>query len=480
MTLGRRILTSTGWAASSAYVAAGISFIGNIFLARLLLPNDFGVYALAASILSLLFMISGFGSQESIIQCHDDTIRQLIPTAFWMTIALGLCLAVAGSVAGVLLLPNYGETLALLIVLLSWLSLIANIGYAYQAILQRHLIYKPIAVTQTLGTFVSFGLAILAAYSHYGIWSLFVREATQTLFVLAGFAWASGYRLQLTIDLRAARWIWHFGWKIMLSRIGEILFERVDKIVVGTLLGTTILGQYSMAYRLALVGNQFSYGPLQGITFSAFSKVQQDIEKLRQVFEKLYYWLFRISAILGLVVWFCGAGLVVFIYGPKWQPAGYVFHNMAILLAFLPLETSLRMFLVGAGHIDNSLRVRVCQLIFFVPAVLAAAYWGGIIWAVWSINASICLGWFLAIRYTSRVIPVRWDYLMQKPAIATIISYVSVAMANKGGYLMGGDFLTILLRAIMLGTVFIAALYLLERQSLWAEWTLIRTRLASS
>ena len=95
--LSKRLLTSTGWSASAAYACAAVAFIGNVFLARLVLPTDFGVYALASSFVSLVLMISGFGSQEAIVQCRNDTIRELIPTAFWISTGLGLSLALAGS-----------------------------------------------------------------------------------------------------------------------------------------------------------------------------------------------------------------------------------------------------------------------------------------------------------------------------------------------------------------------------------------------
>lgn len=480
MSFSKSILTNTGWVGTSAYLNTGISFIGNIFLARLLTPNDFGVYALAASVLALVFMISGFGTQESIIQCRDDTLEELVPTAFWMTVALGFSLTFAGNILGLLLLPRYGETMTLLLVLLSWLSFVGMISNTYGAILQRQLIYKPIAIIQSLGTFLSFGVAILAAYRNYGIWSLFFREAFWTLFILVGLVWMSGYHLKRSFNIRTAVWIWKFGWKVMGNRLEEVLFERIDKLIVGTFFGTSILGQYNVAYRLAWVGHQFSYGAIESISFSVFSTVQKELEKLCLVFEKLYYWLLRFALILGILVWFCGAGLVVFIYGSKWGQAGYIFQNMAVLLMLLPLETSLRSFLVGTGYIRYSLKARVWQLIFFVPAMLIAAHWGGIIWVVWSINISIGLSWFLAIRFTSRVIPVRWGYLMRKPVIAGLITLLCIEMVGKTSRLMVSDFSGIILRASLSGVIFSLALFIMERHALQAEWLMIKTRLASN
>jgi O-antigen/teichoic acid export membrane protein len=480
MSLAKRLLTSTGWMVSATYLNAGISFVGNIFLARLLSPNDFGIYALAASLLALLFMISGFGTHESIVQCRDDGIQYLIPTAFWMTIGLGLGLSLSGSLLALYLLPSYGETVARLIMLLSWLNFAGMVGNAYGAVLKRELNFKLIAMTQIISTFISFGVAGLAAYLGWGIWSLFVREATWTIVVLAGFAWSSGYRLQFRFDIGAAHWVWAFGWKVMGNRIGEVLFERVDKLVAGSFLGTTILGQYSLAYRLAFAAHQFSYGMIQSISLSAFSSVQQQMDKLRLAFEKLYYWLFRFVILLGLLVWFCGAELVVVIYGAQWQLAGSIFQAMAVFLMLLPLETSLRSFLTGSGYINSNLRVRVWQLLFFFPAILVSAYWGDIIWVVWSINASIFLSWLLAIRYSSRVIIVRWSYLMQKPLIAGFITFALVTGITYIGLLGQGGLMGVLLRGSVVAVMMILTSYLTEHHSLRTEWAMIRARLASS
>lgn len=474
---GKRTVISLGWVAPATYISAAISFGGNIFLVRLLTPEDFGMYALATSLLSLLFVLSGFGSQESIVQCRAETIQHLIPTAFWLTAGLGLGLAMAGSLLGALLVTWYGATVGGLVVLLSWLSLVGMISNLYGAILKRELSYKPVALTQTLATFTSFSLAGLAAYSHWGIWSLFVRQAAQTSLELIGFAWASGYRLELKFDWQTAGWIWNFGWKVMGNRIGEVLFERVDKLVIGNFLGPAALGHYSIAYRLALIGHQFGYGVVHSVVFSIFAREQKDLHRLHRYLEKLYYWLFRLVLLFGLLVWFCGPGLVVFIYGPEWQLAGSIFQNMSVLLIVLPLETSLRVFLIGSGHVDAVLKVWAGHLSFFLPAILMATYWGGLRWTVWSINVSICLSWLLAIRYTSQLVGVRWNVCIKAPLVAGLISFMCVESITYMGYLTSGSFLEILLRGSLAGATFITGLHIMERRSLQAEWALIRARL---
>lgn len=475
--LGKQALTSVGWTSAATYINAFVSFGGNLLLARLLAPDDFGIYALASSFLALVSMVAGFGSQQSIVQCREEGIRHLIPTAFWMTIVLAFGLTVAGTLLGLLLSANYGQTIGALIVLLSWINLVNMISSTYGAVLQRELIYRPIALVQTMATLLSFGLAVLVAYRNWGVWSLFVREGTQALFVLAGLAWSSGYRLRFEFDWQAARWIWDFGWKMMGSRISQVLLERVDKLVIGTFMGTTVLGHYSLAYRLAYVGHQFSQGVVASVSFSTFATIQKERHKLGLAFERVYYWLFRLALLFGLLVWFCGYQLVVVIYGAQWQLAGSVFQNMSIFLMLLPLNSSLKIFLIASAHINDVLKASVWQLGFFIPAVFIVGYWGNLIWVVWALNASMLLIWLLMIRYVSSAIPVNWGYAMRPPLVAGMISLVCIEFISQQVARNSNLLMQVLSNAILVIALFSFLLYLMERKTIKNEWRMIRAKL---
>lgn len=472
--LGRKALVGAGWSSSAAYLGAVIAFGGNVVLARLLGPDEFGVYAIASSILTIIFMVSAFGSQEAIVQCREDELQHLIPTAFWMTIGLGLLLAGIGTLAGALLLSAQGRTVGFLLIALSWMNFLGMLGNAYLAILKRELRYKPISILGTVATLISFGVAILVALYKGGVWSLFVREAVQTLLILAGAIWITGYRLPLALSGRAALWIWKFGVRIMGSGISENLTTSLDKLAIGSFLGTVALGYYSLAHRLTILGHQFSQGVIASVSLSTYATIQKETDRVRTAFERLYYWLFRLTLVMGVFIWMGGKQLVIWVYGTQWTVAGELFQHLTVLLVMLPLVNALKVLLIGSGNVGKALRALVLRSVFFVFAVFFAAYYlRSVIVVAWGVNISMILVWVLMAVYINTVISVDWKYLMLKPLVVGGFSFAIGSLLEFVWNVHG------IMQAVFACVVFGVILVLWEQRELKVEWSVIRAQFST-
>ncbi|MEZ4860948.1 MAG: oligosaccharide flippase family protein [Caldilineaceae bacterium] len=475
--LGKKILASVGWVSLATYVGAVMSFGGNIMLARLLLPEDFGTYTFASSLLLLIFMIAGFGSQESIVQCRDPKIQHLVSTSYWITLGLGVVLATIGTALGLFVIRAYDIITGALIIWLSWTKLISMIGYVYRAILQRDINYRPLAIINIITNILSLILAIIAAFFGWGIWSLLVRESSQMILLLIGLIWVSQYHLEFIFDKQAAVWIWNFGWKMMSHRIGEEIFERADKLAIGSFLGTTMLGQYSIANRLAILGHQFSQGMVEPVAYSTFAAVQDSPHKLQTAFHRFYYWLFRLTLFFFLIVWLQGREIVSIFYGEKWQLAGIVFQHMAPLMALIPLNKGISTMLIASGRVNAVLRVRVWQLLFFIPTLIITAFFGDLLVIVWVVNLGFLLLWLLQMRALSSSISIEWYQLMYSAVAAIVMTFI-LAIVTKtilGDHISG--LIGVIVGAATVVGAYTISLLLFERQRLLTEWSLIQARL---
>lgn len=412
---------------TSGYLGIIISFLGNLVLARVLIPENFGVYALAGSILSLVFMLAGFGSQEAIVQSRDESLTSFIPTAFWISIGIALITALLGNLIGLLLIRVYSEPMPAFILVLSWLQLFSSIGNTYGMILRREMEFKIIAILQFSGTLVSFVIAIIAAGLGAGAWALIIREAVATLIVTIGSILASRYSLVLAFNWPSARAIWVFGWRLMVTRISEVIFGRFDNFMVGTALGTTILGHYNLAYRLNLVGHQFTQSAIQPVVFSAFSAMQNAPKQLQYGFDRLLYWLCRATGLMCIAVLILGQDLVVLIYGEKWRLAGDIFQNMWLFFGIMPIHEAVRHVLMGAGYINKVVTSRIIMLAFFLPTLIIISIFGDILLVAWVVNFTLLLSTILMFYQVSHLVEVKWFYLLRNPFLgamgATIAAY---------------------------------------------------------
>lgn len=472
-----KVIRGAGWAAIAGYIQLVSAFFGNIMLARILLPEDFGTFALASSLLTFLFMFAGFGSQEAVIQCRDEAISELIPTAFWFTLAIALGLSLIGLVISNALRNFYSNEVISIVNVLILVKLLDNVGLFFSAILKRDLYFKPIAQFSILAVFSSFLLAGIAAWLGAGSWALVLREVSAVLIRLLGLYWVSNYRIRFKFNWPAARWIWSFGWRMMFSRITEVIFGRFDNFVVGTLLGTISLGHYTLSYRLAFLGQQLTQGAIQPVVLAAFSRVQQSTQKLKYGFERLNYWLWRVTLPLGLSVALVGEELVVWIYGDKWQLAGQVFQSMFLFLALLPVYGSVKQFLIGSGHLGLVVKTQLIQLGFFVPGVIAAAVMGNLFTVVWIVNISLLLSWWLMSRFACTVAAIDWVYVIKAPLLAVAASS-AVGLGCRA--LLDNEpkaYVFIGLQLVSVFVIYLASLFILEYESLRGEVDLIRARI---
>jgi O-antigen/teichoic acid export membrane protein len=309
-----------------------------------------------------------------------------------------------------------------------------------------------------------------------GPWSLAVRETLLATITLLALRWASRYHLTRVFDWQAAKWVWNFGWRMMVSRISEVLFGSFDNLVVGTFLGATSLGHYTLAYRLAFLGQQSLQGPIQNVMFSTFASVQKSRQKLCFGFERVNFWLWRSLVPLGLLVGLTGKDLVVLIYGDKWQLAGTLFQFMFLFLTLIPLHETLKTFLIGCGCINEVVKTRAIQLSLFVPAVIAAAYWGDLLTVVLIVNMSVLLSWSLLARHAGNVVDIDWKYLALRPMIAGVVAGIS-GLSVSWSMTWSNTLEIVFLKGTIIIVMYSVVLLLIERKALLGEWRIIWTRL---
>lgn len=474
MTTAKKVLRGTAWMALFGYIHILVSFGGNVILAHILVPNDFGVFTLASSLLSFIFILAGFGSQEAIVQCHDDKIQDLIPTAFWISIFIGLFIAILGTLIGFLLQNLYDDLTIKLIIILSWMNIFSILGVTYSSILIREQSYKIVALVNPVSSVISYTIAIIVAQQTAGPWVLVVRQTVAAGIVLIAIMWASHYRLTFDFNWKTARWIWDFGWRVMITRISEVIFGRLDNLIIGTTMGTVALGHYSLAYRLAWLGQQFTQMPLQKVMFSTFSNIQKSSEKLSYGFERVNYWLWRIVIPLGMIVLVMGKNLVILLYGDQWELAGTVFQSLFLFLILLPLQQNYNEFLIGSGHVNTVAKTYVIYLLFFIPGLMVAAYWGELSAFVWVVNISVFLNCFLMARAIGKVVLVDWIYLIKAPIASGIVATVVGASINFVDVSRFNLLALLLAQGIIITVTYCIVLYLVNRAALLDEWHIIR------
>ncbi len=309
------------WSAAQTWGARAITFLVTLTLARLVLPEAFGLVAYASVFIAFaqIFVEQGFG--DAIVQC-PELEREHLNTAFWMGLLAGALLTAVGIVASGAIAQLFREPKLAPIV--SWLSLsfvFSALTTVQQSLLRRNLAFKTLAVRSLAVTIVSGVVAISMAFLGYGVWSLVAKQLVSSLANVIVLWQVCDWRPSFRFSMRHFRELFSFGINILGGNIVSFFSVHADDFLIGYFLGSVVLGYYSLAYTLLMAMTDLLVAVPNAVVFPVFSRLQSERIKIKESF----YQVTRLQSIVAFPI-FLGLSVtarevVICLYGQKWEPS---------------------------------------------------------------------------------------------------------------------------------------------------------------
>lgn len=406
--LRRRALGAGAWNLVSLLASQVMRLGGNLIMARLLLPEMFGVMVIATTVSVLLHLLSDVGLRQNIIQSPRGDDPLFLNTAWTVQILRGFLLF----------------ALTLLLALGAWFSQLANLwpaGSTYAApelplvlavtglqaiiwgfqstkidVAVRTFQQKRVVLVELASQFVGLVVMLVIGWFTRSIWSLVAAGVIAALAgTVLGHTALQGPGNRLQWDRTALTELVNFGRWILLSSIVGVLAMYGDRIWFGASMTVAELGVYSIAV-LILGSIQTGLMKLFGaVALPAFSEATRDGDPAR--LKTLYD---RFKLLVDLVMLFvCGVFLtaspllISWMYDARYAQAGTM---LAILsLSFITLRYTLtHQIWIALGYtkyqaMDNI--IRLVSLWVLLPVLLAI---GGPRYAIWGWPCMPCLPWY--------------------------------------------------------------------------------------
>jgi len=311
------------WSAISMGANKFVAFASTVVLARLLDPNDFGVFAAALTLMLYLEVILDLGISAAVVYEQEEGLSERLDTAFTTNVIFAtaltlLGLGIAPEVARLLGVP--GATTIFRV--MSFYLLIRGLGQVNTAVLMRDLNFRRLAVVEITAAAVRAGVSVGFAAAGYGVWAIvwgfLLGELSSTV-----MAWiVVRFRPRLRIDPKTAKSMLKFGLGVVALDILNELALNADYLVVANRLGATALGFYTLAYRLPelLVNNAFWV--FSRVAFPVYSKGRT---AGREAMRDTMLRALRLASLFGFAV---GVGLaivsrdaILVLFSGKWDAA---------------------------------------------------------------------------------------------------------------------------------------------------------------
>jgi len=361
--LSQRTVRSGFWVFSLRIVQQLFSLARLVILARILAPHDFGLLGIALLTMATLETFSQTGFQAALIQKKED-IKSHLDAAWTVLILRGFILFVI-----LYLIAPYAATffnapeakpIIQVIGFAILLQAFTNIGVIY---FQKELEFNKEFIYQFAGTLADFIVAISAVLILRNVWALVfgLLAGNFARFVVSYLI--HPYRPHLSLDLGKAKELFEFGKWVLGSSILVFLITQGDDIFVGKLLGATALGFYQMAYRISNMPATEITHVISQVTFPAYSKLQDNIPKLREAYLKVLQITAFLSFPIAGLIFILAPDFTKIFLGEKWMPMVPAMMALCIFGVTRSIGATMGPILYSVGKPKIQTKVSSVQLI---------------------------------------------------------------------------------------------------------------------
>lgn len=423
--LTQRVLHGALGNAATSLASQAVAIASSIVVARLLVPDDYAIVAIAGAVLALVGALSGLGFATALVREPELTAAKC-STVFWflagVSVAVYLTMVASSwSIAGFYAAPMLTQVLPILGISTS-LTLLASMP---DSLLVRDMKYRQRNVIAILSTLVNAAGAVSMAVLGYGYWALVVPPAAAAAvsaggtFALAGFCPAWMFSFKELANL----------FKCGISMAGCTLFNYIsdnsDYLIMGRVWPKDVFGTYYFAYTRSRQPFEILAGQIGGAVLPAFSRLGNDTERMGAAYIRGTSYLALIS-FPGYVLLISLADLIVpTVFGPQWLPAVPVFRVFAVICFARTFTTLASAPLLALNLIHHAFYFTALRVLFTVPCLVFLAGYGA---SPFTVSIALAAIWmiqmpaFLWILYRKvRLSPAIWFESFGRLIVATAV-----------------------------------------------------------
>ena len=374
--LGARIRRGVAWKGASQIFLQLSRVVVMVVLARLLSPHDFGVAAMVLVFGTLALIFSDLALGAALVQRRELSERDR-STVFWLSVGVGAVFTVAGVAVSGLIADFYGEPeVQPLFAVLALTFIVTALGSTQKALLTRELDFRSLEVRLMLSTLLGAAFAIVAAARGFGAWALVLQQVVIAVSSTILLWVASPWRPRLVFSTTALRRLVGFSANVFGTRLLFYTSKNADNILVGRFLGAASLGAYSIAYNLMLAPIERIAGPVQDVLFPAFSRMQDDVRAVAELWLRANRMIaaFSVPALLGFAL--VAPEFVSVVLGAKWNAAVPVIQILACVGVLQSVQRLNSSVLQARDRTGTLFRFSIVAAVANVIAFAVGLRWG--------------------------------------------------------------------------------------------------------
>lgn len=408
--LGSEMLGGVFWSGVDRFGQNSVRFFVQIFLARILAPEQFGLVAMVSVFIAISKGITDAGFSQAIIQRKNLAHLDLCTVFYFNLFLSGLMFAVLWLSAPLIAHFYSQPELTLILKCISGIVIFDALGRIHQSQLTRKLHFKKLVKVTLIPALVSGVLAIYLAVSGWGVWALVIQMLVQSA-LYAIFLWfVSPFRPALIFSFTSLQSLFSYGSKMALAGLLNTAFQNIYTLVIGRVFGAADVGLYNRAVAFKELASRNFSAIIGRVTFPVYAQIQDDLPRLRRGFMRslavLSILFFPLLALLAGV----SESFITFIIGKQWLTSAGYLSVLCIVGASYPIHVANLNLLKALGKSGLFLKLAFIKQAIIVVVVLITFRFG-ILAMIWGQVFTSLLAFWINAYYTR--INVEVGYLEQ-------------------------------------------------------------------
>lgn len=384
-----KVTVGVAWSVAEKIGSMLMQMVVSIVVARLLMPEDFGVLAILTFFTALMAVVVDSGFSQTLIRKTEPTESDY-KSVFLFNVVTSLVLyavmtALSPAIAAYYNLPVISKIAPVLFLLLpvNALTVIQNTIFA------RQFRFATLSRINFASATIAGVTAITMAWCGFGVWSLVAQRLAQVTVKAVLLWWRGDWRCKGRFDFSALRAMSGFSFRLMGTDIISYLYNNIAQLFIGKMHSATTLGYYNQAQKLKELPVTSVVQSFQSVTYPALANVKGDKQKFADSY-------LRVLAITAAVIAPVMVGMVavaddmfMLMLGQRWMPTVPYFKILSLAGLFYPISMIAYNVLKVAGDGGVILRLEIIKkaimtiiLVLAIPHSVTAIAWGMVVMAV--------------------------------------------------------------------------------------------------
>lgn len=365
-----KIFNGLFWKFMERVSAQGISFVLSIILARILMPEDYGVIAFVMVFINIANVFISNGLGESLIQKTTADDKDF-STVFYCSIIISLILYTIIYLASPLIANFYGNNNLIMIVrILSFKLILSSINTVQHAYVAKNMIFKKFFFSTIGGTILSGIIGIALAYNGFGVWALvaqyLINSTVDTVILFITVPW----KPRFLFSLNSAKELIGFGWKLTVASLINEFYNQLRSLVIGKKYTSSDLAFYNRGNNFPSLIITNIDTSISSVMFPAMSKSNYSVEKVKELTKKSLrltsFIIFPLMA--GMVA--TSKQIVLILLTDKWIECVPYLQYACIYYATQPIQTANWQAIKSLGRSDICLKYELIKKIIGIALII--------------------------------------------------------------------------------------------------------------